>query len=266
MLVICTLIGTMQVSANAAIITGSFAGISSYTMCSYGNRAGKQYVQNFSSMLSTTEDLFDGDNWTFTENELLTNNEVTEAAIAALPRSTLFVYAGHGVVADTLNNGLHLNNTTIGVRNHSALGETSDEVNYLTTETSFLHKYVVLYSCNQLKNGNSTTKANNILDMMDGTRLMMGFASTMYLDSREASLFAYEMNYRSIIDAYTYAAECYQVQRSDGDVIARVVGYTPAEDDMLSVNENYAPAATSTSSYFDILVTTTIPHTGETVE
>lgn len=239
----------------APSVTGGFAGISKYSKCGYGDRAGRQYVNNFSTGLQVIEELDQTIN--YTEKYQLTDSDVTTESIADASRVTFFAYAGHGLNYDATNNALHVNASTSGLVSHSSLGEKNTSINLKTTDTLFPHKYVVLYSCNQLTNGNSTTKADNILEMMDGTRLMMGFASTMYLDSREASRFVAEMRYMTIADAYISAAEYYQVQRADADSIARVVGYIPAEDDELAVAESYAP--TGDLSDFDIITTVKIP-------
>ena len=92
---------------------------------------------------------------------------------------------------------------------------------------------------------------------------MFGFASSMFLDSRDATTFAYRMSWFSnMIDAYMFSSEYYQVQHPSVDVIARVVGYIDAYDDNIRVYEPYAPAAKSSSGDFDILKSVTIPHLG----
>lgn len=151
-------------------------------------------------------------------------------------------------------------------KSHSALVEkTSTRINKLTTSTTFNHKYVVLYTCNQLTNNASTAKANNILKMMNGTRLILGFASTMYLDSREATLFTTKMRTDTIVNAFTAAAAYYQVQRTGGDSIARAVGYNSALNDKITISYSNEPNAANNLSSFGILKTVTVPHTGVTI-
>ena len=125
------------------------------------------------------------------------------------------------VIFDGYNNALHMNVNELVP--HSSLGETTSQIiNRITTETSFNHKYVILYTCNQLTNGGSVTKADNILKMMNGTRLLMGYASVMYLDSREATAFTNGLSDNYILGAYISATKVYQVQRASGDFIARI--------------------------------------------
>ena len=176
--------------------------------------------------------------------------------------TTFFVYSGHGINYNSTNNALHVNYNS-SKKSHSSLGErTSTAINKLTTSTRFNQKYVVLYTCNQLTNDGSTTKANNILKMMNGTRLMFGFASVMYLDSREATRFVQNMQSMNIVDAYLDAANRYQAQRDGGDSIARIVGYNAARYDWITATSSYAPSAASNLSSFSILKTVTIPHNG----
>ena len=101
--------------------------------------------------------------------------------------------------------------------------------------------------------------------MMNGTRLILGFASQMYLDSREASLFGQWMMSKTIMEAFFVGTRRYQVQRQDGDSIARVVGYKSASADRIINEYAYAPAAASNLSSFGILDTRTIAHTGQLI-
>lgn len=162
-------------------VTGGFAGINNYSYCEFGNRAGASYVANFNSALVIMDSLGKID---YTLSYMKKNNDVTVSNCTGSGATTFFVYSGHGINYNSTNNALHVNNNS-AKKSHSSLGErTSTAINKLTTSTRFNQKYVVLYTCNQLTNGGSTTKANNILKMMNGTRLMFGFASVMYLDSR----------------------------------------------------------------------------------
>lgn len=243
-------------------VTGGFAGINNYGYCGYGNRAGATYVSNFNSALRILDSLGKID---YTLNYINLNNDVTVTNCTGAGATSFFVYSGHGIVYNSTNNALHVNYNS-AKKSHSTLGEkTSTSINKLTTSTRFNQKYVVLYTCNQLTNGGSTTKANNILKMMNGTRLMFGFASTMYLDSREATLFVQNMQSMSMINAYLDSASKYQKQRKDGDSIARVVGYKSANLDWVTVTNSNAPSAANNLSSFDIIETKTIHHTGEKI-
>lgn len=240
-------------------VTGGYNGISSYSQCTFGDRAGANYVNNFEAEL---EDLADSDRITYLTLYKNTNDSVTKSAISGASQSTVFVYAGHGLIFDATSNSLHVNKSSTQTVSHSG-DEWNTAFNLKTTETTFNQKYVVLYTCNQLTNGGSTTKAENILKMMSGTRLMLGFASSMYLDSREATTFVYRMGWFSnIIDSFNFAANYYQTQMVGDDVIARVVGYTSAANDNLRTYYSYAPRAATNLSSFDVLSSVTIPALG----
>jgi len=243
-------------------VTGGYFGISSYSYCGYGNRAGVSYVYNLSTSLAGVS--LNNNNLQYTESYRAINNDVTTTNIAGASQVTFFVYSGHGLNYSATSNALHVNKPSSGTTtSHSTLGEnTSTLINLKTISTSFCHKYVTLYTCNQLTNSGNSTKAVNILGMMNGTRLIMGFASTMYLDSREGTLYGTNMEYYTIVNSYIYAAQRYQPQRSSGDSIARVVGYTAASSDNILANYSYAPSYSSSPSSFDVISTVTIPHTG----
>lgn len=244
-------------------VSYGYAGINNYSYCTMDDRMGVKYVTNLSLKLL---DLSSSGYISYRNGEKLTNNEVTPGSISRASRSTFFAYAGHGIIFDSQNNALHTNASEVTIFPHALSGElTSERFNLITTKTRFPHKYVTLYTCNQLTNGGSTVKANNILKMMNGTRLILGFASVMYLDSREASLFGQWMKSRTIMDAFFIGARRYQVQLQDSDSIARVVGYKSASADRIINEHAYAPAAASNLSSFGILDTRTIAHTGQLI-
>ena len=240
-------------------VSVSLLGINDYSKCIHGDRAGATYVRNFSNAMKVIDT---GGTISYIEKYTKKDASVTTTSIKNAPATTFLVYAGHGLNFNSTNNSLHVNTTTSG-KTHSQLGEaTSQEMNLITTNTKFTQKYVVLYACNQLTNGGNATKGNNIINMMNGTRLMMGFASRMYLDSREATDFVRKLERNTICEAYISAAQKYQAQRSDASSIARIVGYTAAKNDRLRTSEAFAPKASTNPSKFGILNTVTVPATG----
>lgn len=243
-------------------VSVSLTGIDDYSKCSYGDRAGASYITKFANALKVLDT---GGTISYLQTYVKKNGDVTTASIKNAPKTTIFAYAGHGLNYNATNNALHVNTTTSG-KTHATLGEaSSQEMNLITTKTTFTQKYVVLYSCNQLTNGGSGTKGTNIINMMNGTRLMMGFASKMYLDSREATEFGRKLGTNTICEAYMLAAKKYQAQRSDASSIARIVGYTDAKNDRLRSNAAFAPKASTNPTKFGIIDTLTIPATGVTI-
>lgn len=254
----------MSIDAFAVpVVSYSCAGINNYSYCIHDDRMGAKYVSNLALRLI---DLSSSGYISYRSGQHLYNNDVTPGSISRMNQATFFAYSGHGIVFDSQNNALHTNAAEVSLFPHWVNGETTSEYfNLITTKTRFPHKYVVLHTCNQLTNGGSTTKANNILKMMNGTRLMFGFASQMYLDSREANEFGKALKDMTIIEAFFEGARKYQTQRKDGDSIARVVGYTSARYDRISQSYNYAPNASSNLSNFSILSSITIKHTGKLI-
>lgn len=232
-------------------ITSGFAGINNYSNCGYEDRAGVNYCNNFHAGLTNIRLSLNG--ITYSRSYNWSNNEVTTTKIANASQVTFFVYSGHGVVVDTTNNALHVNQPSSGATlSHATLGESSYLINLKTTSTSFPHKYVVLYTCNQLMNGGSTTKEANIFKMLNGTRMLFGFASQMYLDSREATLFTQNMKSQTLLNAFFNAAKRYQTANST-PVIARVMGYKLAANDYITTQYAYAPSYNSSPSSFGYL-------------
>lgn len=234
-------------------ITGGFAGINNYSNCGHEDRAGVNYCNNFHAGLNNIR--LSLNNITYSRSYNWSNNEVTTTKIANASQVTFFVYSGHGIVVDTTtNNALHVNQPSAGsTLSHAALGEkTSYLINLRTTGTSFPHKYVVLYTCNQLANSGSTTKETNIFKMLKGTRILFGFASQMYLDSREATLFTKNMMGQTLLNAFFNAAKRYQPENST-PVIARVMGYKAAINDYVTTQYVYAPSYISSPSSFGYL-------------
>lgn len=232
-------------------ITSGFAGINNYGNCGHADRAGVNYCNNFHAGLTNIRLSLNG--ITYSRSYNWSNNEVTTTKIANASQVTFFVYSGHGVIADTTNNALHVNQPSSGATlSHATLGESSYLINLKTTSTSFPHKYVVLYTCNQLMNGGSTTKEANIFKMLNGTRMLFGFASQMYLDSREATLFTQNMKSQTLLNAFFNAAKRYQTANST-PVVARIMGYKLAVNDYATTQYAYAPSYLSSPSSFGYL-------------
>ena len=244
--IICLIISLIPVKTFALTdVSGGFAAINNYSYCGYENRAGVNYVNELEEILKVAA-ANPGINYSTSYKYL--NAAANKQKVQNSGRVTLFAYAGHGLKIDTSNNALHFNEpySSVSNKNHAKIdsnGENSYLINLRTTETKFNHKYVVLYTCNQLADQGIAAKKENILKMMNGTRLILGFASTMYLDSREGRYFGSMLGEDTIIDAYITAVKYYQPQKPDKkDTIAR----------------NYAPSYKSSPSSFGILNTTTI--------
>ena len=126
------------------------------------------------------------------------------------------------------------------------------------------HRYVVMYSCNWMTNNGLSSEVTRIYNTFNGTRLQLGYASTMYLDSREGYMFGQNLQNQTVVNAFLRATRVYQPQQKKNDVIARVMGYTNAKNDYITTT-SAAPSYSSSKNSFSIIVTETIPHTGRSV-
>lgn len=269
--VICLLtmsILNMQVVA-ASTFTSGFSGVSTYDYphvgdCIYGNRAGGQYVTNLSSALSSQA---------FTK-VLRTNSEATKNDLTldtVVNSVNFFAYSGHGL-SDTSKSSAHYYATTTGDTKHTNLMESSTTVNAVTTEVRLGHgnlKWFTSYSCNWLNNAGSSTKQTEIYKTFEGASLTMGYASVMYLDSREGTEYGKNIiNAMSIRRSFIEASKKYQVQRTDGDTIARVVGYTVAKDDTYfgtTVSPTSSNWYINNPTKYSVIESISIPRTGQPI-
>lgn len=250
--------------------TAGFNGVNSYSSlfygdCNYGNRAGASYVNNLSSALigSTISTSFKHTDENANESHLRTDSVVNSVGF--------YAFSGHGLNQATYSTA-HFYARSSGEPWHDAPMEDYESVNATTLETKFGHnklKWVTMYSCNWLTNGGDTQKQTNIYKTFEGATLTMGFASIMYLDSREGTEYGNNIkNGLSFRKAFIEAAKKYQVQRTDGDSIARVAGYTLSKDDTATVYFASLPTSTwyvNSPSSYSVIETVTIPHTGNPI-
>ena len=256
----------LSVSTTAFAYTSGYAGISDYGNCPHGPRAGRQYVSNLQNSISTI----------CTQSFMLTDTTSNKYVFQDdwAYDVDFFAYAGHGVLHENYN-ALHFRTIGTDATDHTE-ADHSDAAKLAKIEarTNEIRlggtlKYATFYACNFLANSGSTSKQEEIYKMFEGARLAMGFASVMYLDSREGT--RYGNNLKSgdtIVEAFINAAKRYQVQRPDGDAIARVVGYTSAASDTLTTATTVLPSYlwyTSYNNLYSIITTETIPHTGESL-
>lgn len=261
----------------AAAVTTGFDGINNYGSpenCSYGNRGGASYVTNLNNQLNNNppvglppffSNVFLWLNEMAWESDLHQNGQVNQVEF--------FAFAGHGLSAlSALSNNAaaHFsakNNNSLPY--HASSEEYLDSVNAKWDEVRFIYtKWASFYSCNWLSNLGSTSAQAKINNMFQGLRLMTGFASIMYLDSREAYTYGYELrNGSTVKNAWFDAAQQYQPQlapsaNSDGKVKARVNGYRYAETDTLFSQVSNAPTYNNAPNDFSSW-TISIPTTGQ---
>ena len=259
---------SFTIPTNAFALKAGFDGVSNYSHwwypnCSYGDRAGAQYVNNLYNAIKSSFSLgFKYTDYDANESHLRTDSIVNSVQF--------YAFSGHGK-SWTYENGAHFYARSTGECWHDSSMENYDSVNARTNEVRLGHSpgyclWATFYSCHWLRNDGNTTKQQNIFKMFEGATLQMGFASVMYLDSREGTAYGNNLvGGDKIIDAFLKAARIYQKQRKDGDSIARVVGYTAAKDDTI---RSYCPALPSSKWYknapslYSVIKTEPIPHNG----
>lgn len=260
------LIASLSTRASAVYYSG-YAGISDYGSCPYGNRAGSQYVNNLQyELVNVCKNYF-----------MLTNASANKYVFQDTwsNRVDFFAYSGHGTKGQNYN-ALHFRTIGSDANDHTGNDHNdSAKLAKIEARTNEIRlggnlKYATFYTCNFLTNDGSTSKQEEIFKMFEGARLAMGFASQMYLDSREASFYGAMLTsgYFSIETAFISAAQRYQAQRNDSPSIARVVGYTSAANDKLTTTTSVLPSSSwykYNKGSYSIINTVTLPALGSTV-
>ena len=128
------------------------------------------------------------------------------------------VYMGHALAADREGSGLSASNrqkgnylhyyyTGDGVI-HDNTGCYTDAMNLYTSEARFSHpRWVWLYTCNFLHESEYVTQ-DELIAMMDGTHILMGYETQSYLSHDIVNDFASELSKpKSIINAFFIAGD-----------------------------------------------------------
>lgn len=247
-------------SSVSAAWTQGYDGVSDYANCEWGSRAGGQYVQKLHDALvmhniATSGSVYrDSSAWA---------SDLTGSSSFA-DTNQFFAFAGHGLNPGYFSNGK-------GGSAHFYTLNSSSSFHNKTTETAAASnaqwddirwgknkmRWATMYTCRFLSNDGSTTNETKIWNMFRGLRLMNGFATRMYLDSREASLYASRIAEGwTIKNAFVDAAYYYQPQlpigstssSPPGSVIARTKGYSSAASDTKATSSPAAAPVYSSSN------------------
>ena len=232
-------------------------GVNDYTNCEHGSRAGRSLVQKLSCRMPVS----------INKEYLYYDANAYPSRFLNARKVDLFVYSGHGVAKRNYK-APHFYASSASKPSHTS-SEDSDTV-FRPFEASskyirFNHKYVAMYTCNWLTWNGATQRTNCFSTFASGCRQQLGFASRMFLDSREGNMFGYRMiDYAEPIKtAFFESAKSYQKQ-SDENVIARVATWNSASNDTFySGASGLAPGYsgnTSQYSYYTITVTGTGIH------
>lgn len=128
-------LAVMTFHASAASITGGYFGVNDYRNYSLDDRPEKQYVQNLNSEINW---LFSSLGHSYTNSYTYTDSSATKSQFITRANSsdakTLFVFAGHGYQGCTGGPVLY-------------------DQKVVKTDLAFKHRYVTMYTCNWLYNG-----------------------------------------------------------------------------------------------------------------
>lgn len=222
-------------SFSFATVKVGFDGISNYKYCKYNNIAGSQFVDKLYAYIrgsSVVQNQFIHQEWRAKESDISNGKANTV---------NFFVYVGHGIRDDEKNAAhFYARNST---KSHNTKQEKNGDVNATTNEARFGHgnlKWVAMYTCNWLNYEGNKNKKSNVLKQLEGARMIMGFGTTMYVDSREGKMLGYNLNTKkkTFKKAFVSAAKKYQPQKNKGagDTKCRIVGWSSAKSDKLTSN------------------------------
>lgn len=257
------LVGALAlIPGSAAALTLGFEGVNDYSgsilepNCAYGDRAGATYVQNLDKALASHPRYFMYINDSAWESDVHEDGWINKA--------NFFVFAGHGLRYDywpELNDmsSAHFYSQKGNPNYHNSSEEGSDSVNATWDEVRMgstgTLRFASFYSCNWLTNGGSQARQNKISQMFEGVNLVTGFASVMYLDSREGTTYG---NYLEagvpVKKAWFDAAQEWQTQLDPpgSTVYARVVGHISAENDTFYSYKSSVPTYNEDPSNYKI--------------
>ena len=165
------------------------------------------------------------------------------------------LYCGHGLKKggdDNLpNNSLHYYTCNSSTSFHKSGVETDVSSNLFTSEARWGRsgtqtRWVALFTCNFLN-----SKDPQYTQMMQGIRICMGFGSTMYIDSRQGTMFGEDLYEGvNIIDSFLRGASTYQRGMVDGGCEAVVIYTDNTRDDTIkTVLARQEPIGGSTYYY-----------------
>ncbi len=149
----------------------------------------------------------------------------------------------------TKGNYLHYNYTKNGAGHSGSDGCEGDGFNLYTSEARFTKpRWVWLYTCNFLTT-NAYVDQAELKAMMNGTHILMGYASQAYLADAVATRFATELGRgKSIIEAFRIAGCEEEINYTNDSHIQKVLYISQAEDETI-----YTASATYNYSASDVL-------------
>ncbi len=221
-------------------LSSGFDGVDHYRSiggCDFGDRFGVEYINNLNNVISRHfSRAFSNEDKYAWEHDLTQSYSYYSAN-----RVDFFAFAGHGVGATFLGNGngaahFFTQNSAYPPYHPSHWADACNadwsEISWGSHSGSGCHlKWATMYCCHFLQNYGNQNYYNNLKHIFNGVHLVMGFASSMYLDSSEGTLYGtYISQGMSFKDAFLKAARIKQSGHGF-EVIARVMGAIKSEND-----------------------------------
>lgn len=260
-IITCALFASTSNDVASAKWTQGHVGVSAYEStgnCLEGDRAGAQYVQRLHDGLVNNNLASSG---TIYKDNSAWESDLTQGFANS---KQFFSFSGHGYAG--LTNGLG-HSAHFYTLNSSTTFHTSESDGRANAQWDEIRwgsgnmRWATMHSCNFLANLGSTTKETQIWNMFRGLHLMMGYASIMYLDSREGSYYTARIGAGATIkDSFFDAASRYQPQLLPTDssinnpssglpsVAARVKGYSSKSSDKWDSTTEAAPSYSSNNA------------------
>ena len=244
--------------------------------CPYGDRGSLWYAQTFFYNLSLNSNYELSYRWHFNDSdEFLPAVGASKEDFGRVGDITgeiswqadFMVYIGHGIAADrdgnetiaVKGNYLHYNYDSSGNSHDNNSDCYDDEYNLYTSEARFSHpRWVWLYTCNFLANNDYVSDAE-LKDMMNGTHILLGYATQCTLAGDVSQRFALELSLnKSIIDSFFIAGDQAEVNYADSNHLQKALyveqareetifsepikyNYTASDIKIITNDTNYAP-------------------------
>ncbi len=224
-----------------------------YLSSNHHNNLGVSlYAQNFYNTISFSRNtnflkqnvIWHNNTNTFGSASKMDFETIANSTGAIADSVDFMIYMGHGLAANRDTNGLlvsdrekgnylHYNYGTNGAV-HNNGGCYNDSHNLYTSEARFEHpRWVWLYTCNFL-NRNEYVSEADLVAMMAGTHILMGYSTQSLLADSVSQTFAQKLsNNRKIIDSFFIAGDSAESKVANDNHIQKVLYVLDARDETI---------------------------------
>lgn len=239
--------------------------------CAYANIAADNYVNNLYNILTSIDPYPYAPITTSSQATRYQDDQAWASDIEGgfANSKNIFVYAGHGFPYTTfLNQGVNggasahfytSNSTTL--HSSEVAGNANAQWDYIRLGSDS-NRWALFQTCRFLVDGGDNNNTNRIKSMFQGTHMIMGFASRMYMHSYEGTTMGKNLRQGNTWKAAFFnAAEQYQPYLSatcnqnsnptyNGKTVARIYGWTTnVNNDTAYSSTSAAPTWSTTNDY-----------------